>query len=95
MGRIGVVTFPGTLDDRDAARAVRNAKVPILLIHGEDDRFVPCDMSREIHKACASNIRFETIPEAGHGLCYMVSPERYEEATTQFIKQVLSEAAES
>ena len=25
MGRIGVVTFPGTLDDRDAARAVRLA----------------------------------------------------------------------
>ena len=25
MTRIGVVTFPGTLDDRDAARAVRLA----------------------------------------------------------------------
>ena len=25
MTRVGVVTFPGTLDDRDAARAVRLA----------------------------------------------------------------------
>lgn len=33
--RIGVVTFPGTLDDRDAARAVRLAGgVPVSLWHG-------------------------------------------------------------
>ena len=36
--RIGVVTFPGTLDDRDAARAVRFAGgVPVELWHGDDD----------------------------------------------------------
>ena len=36
--RIGVVTFPGTLDDRDAARAVRIAGgVPVELWHGDDD----------------------------------------------------------
>ena len=36
--RIGVVTFPGTLDDRDALRAVRLAGAdPVALWHGEDD----------------------------------------------------------
>ncbi|MCS6711203.1 phosphoribosylformylglycinamidine synthase subunit PurQ [Brachybacterium sp. EF45031] len=36
--RIGVVTFPGTLDDRDALRAVRLAGgEPVMLWHGEDD----------------------------------------------------------
>ncbi|GAA1483482.1 phosphoribosylformylglycinamidine synthase subunit PurQ [Brachybacterium fresconis] len=36
--RIGVVTFPGTLDDRDALRAVRLAGGdPVALWHGEDD----------------------------------------------------------
>ena len=36
--RVGVVTFPGTLDDRDAARAVRIAGgEPIELWHGDDD----------------------------------------------------------
>jgi phosphoribosylformylglycinamidine synthase len=36
--RIGVVTFPGTLDDRDAARAVRIAGgEPVELWHGDDD----------------------------------------------------------
>ena len=36
--RIGVVTFPGTLDDGDAARAVRLAGgEPVALWHGDDD----------------------------------------------------------
>lgn len=38
MPRIGVVTFPGTLDDRDALRAVRLAGAePVSLWHGDDD----------------------------------------------------------
>ncbi|WP_041939965.1 MULTISPECIES: phosphoribosylformylglycinamidine synthase subunit PurQ [Frankia] len=36
--RIGVVTFPGSLDDRDAALAVRAAGAePVALWHGDDD----------------------------------------------------------
>ena len=36
--RVGVVTFPGTLDDGDAARAVRIAGgEPVALWHGDDD----------------------------------------------------------
>jgi len=38
MARIGVVTFPGTLDDRDASRAVRLAGAePVALWHAERD----------------------------------------------------------
>lgn len=38
MSRIGVVTFPGTLDDRDAARAVRRAGAePVRLWHKDRD----------------------------------------------------------
>ncbi|MDM7854622.1 phosphoribosylformylglycinamidine synthase subunit PurQ [Cellulomonas alba] len=38
MGRIGVVTFPGTLDDRDAARAVRLAGAEaVALWHADSD----------------------------------------------------------
>ena len=36
--RVGVVTFPGSLDDRDAMRAVRLAGAePVALWHGEHD----------------------------------------------------------
>ncbi len=36
--RVGIVTFPGSLDDRDAARAVRFAGAePVAVWHGDDD----------------------------------------------------------
>lgn len=77
------------LEEMDAVRAVKQAKVPILLFHGDDDRFVPCHMSEEIAAACASPITFERFPNAGHGLCYMVDPKRYEETMIRFIQSLL------
>jgi phosphoribosylformylglycinamidine synthase I len=36
--RIGVITFPGSLDDRDAGRAIRHAGAqPVALWHGDHD----------------------------------------------------------
>lgn len=84
--RIGARLFGGfSLESCSAESAVRHGKVPILLIHGEDDRFVPCDMSREIYAACISEAQLHTFPYAGHGLCYMTDPLRYEEVTTRFL----------
>ena len=77
------------LSDGSAVEAVRHAKVPILLIHGEDDRFVPCEMSREILDACASDAARHTFPGAGHGLSYVTDPERYTHLVLQFFEQVL------
>ncbi len=77
------------LEECNAVSSVQNTKIPILLIHGEDDRFVPCNMSRKIAKACASPITFVSIEDAGHGLSYLVAPKQYEEATVTFLNTVL------
>ncbi len=69
-----------------AVRAVADTKVPILLIHGEDDRFVPCEMSRQIHAVNPRMITLVTIPEAGHGLSYMLDPKQYELSVENFLR---------
>lgn len=69
-----------------AAREIAKAKVPILIIHGEDDRFVPCQMSREIYEACPTPKMRVTFPDAGHGLSYIVDPEGYARAVSQFLQ---------
>ncbi len=73
------------LEEATALDAVSKAKHPILLLHGEDDRFVPCEMSRKIHEACASSARLYTFPGAGHGLCYITDPMRYEAVCVRFL----------
>ena len=88
--KLGARLFAGfDLEESSAVAAVKNTPVPILLIHGEADNFVPCDMSREIKKANPDRVTLVTIPDAGHGLCYMTNPPRYEEAVNHFVKKVL------
>lgn len=74
--------------ESSAAEAVKHAKVPILLIHGEDDHFVPCQMSRDIAAGCASRCELDTFPYAGHGLSYMVDPSGYEKSVYAFLHTI-------
>ena len=76
------------LEATSAAQAVKQAKIPILLIHGEDDRFVPCQMSESIAKVCASPVKLVTFPNAGHGLCYMTDAGRYERESVRFLWEI-------
>lgn len=78
--RIGVVTFPGTLDDVDAARAVRIAGgEPVSLWHGEHDLkgvdavVLPGGFSYGDYLRCGAIARFapvmtEIIEAAGKGM---------------------------
>lgn len=75
-------------DAGSALGAVSNTTLPILLIHGEADGFVPCEMSREIAAACASKVRLETIPGAGHGVSYLSDPERYGRIVKEFLESI-------
>lgn len=73
------------LNSSTARDSVRYAKIPILLLHGEDDRMVPSSMSLEIAACCASRVQLVTFPGAGHGLCYLTDPERYERVIYEFL----------
>lgn len=67
--------------------AVEKTKIPILLIHGDDDRFVPCDMSRRIYAACVGKAELVIFPGAGHALSYFTDPQRYEKVMHGFLTQ--------
>ncbi|MBP1569038.1 MAG: alpha/beta hydrolase [Oscillospiraceae bacterium] len=77
--RLGARLFGNLkLSGEGAEKAVRNTKVPILLVHGEEDDFVPCYMSEKIYSANPKMITFETFPNAAHGVSFLVDTERYE-----------------
>jgi len=68
--RIGVVTFPGSLDDRDAARAVRVAggeAVPLWHgdadLHGVDAVVLPGGFSYGDYLRCGAIARFAPVME--------------------------------
>ena len=65
--------------------------MPVLLLHGEDDRLVPCEMSALLEAACVTTVERYTFPGAGHGLSYLVDRPRYTEAVTKFLSRAAAE----
>lgn len=65
------------LEDASPIRTVGICKVPMVFIHGETDVFVPCEMSRRNYEAATAEKRLLTVPGAGHGLSYIIEPDKY------------------
>ncbi|MDO5545623.1 MAG: alpha/beta hydrolase [Eubacteriales bacterium] len=78
------------LREADPVRAVKQAGVPILLIHGESDGFVPCDMSGEIQRANPRKVYRCTFPGADHGISFLTDPDRYRHIVQEFSDKVLT-----
>ena len=72
------------LEECSPVEMVKKCAVPVIFFHGEDDAFVPCQMSRDNFEACASRKALVTVPGAGHGLSYLVAPEKYLAAAREF-----------
>ena len=68
--------------------ALKSCKVPLFVIHGDDDRFVPYAMAREILDACPTDKFFFTGRGAGHGLSYILDKPGYMEVYNKFIDAI-------
>ncbi len=76
------------LEELPPIEAVKKTELPVIFFHGELDAFVPCEMSRRIYDACASNKKkLVTVPGAGHGLSYLIDPELYLHELDVFFEQ--------
>ena len=74
--------------ETDAASAVKHTNVPILILHGEDDRYVPCEMSN-IVSVNPSMVERHTFPGAAHGISYLTDTPRYHRLVKAFVEKVL------
>ena len=65
------------LEEASPISAMKNCTVPVIFFHGQKDTFVPYEMSEQNYRECASHKRLVTMSEAGHGMCYLVEPQKY------------------
>ena len=87
--RLGGRLFGGfDIEEDGAEKALAKCRIPVLFIHGEDDHFVPCGMSRRNYAACAGKKTLVTFPGAEHGLSYLVDPERYRKVVMDFYDEI-------
>jgi fermentation-respiration switch protein FrsA (DUF1100 family) len=76
------------LEETSSLEKVKKCSVPLMLVHGEADKFVPCEMSKRLYEACTSPKILLTIPNAGHGLSFLINPELYFEKLEKFTELI-------
>jgi len=74
------------IDETSPMAEAEKSNLPILFIHGDADDFVPCQMSEMNFNACKAEKGLEIFPGAGHGMSYLLDPERYVNVLKEFEK---------
>ena len=70
--------------DYSTTDALSKTDIPVLFIHGTDDKFVPVEMTYENYRACASPKRMLVVPGADHAMSYYIDRSEYEKAVLDF-----------
>lgn len=79
--------------DANPLESVKNAKVPMLFIHGGKDTFVPTHMVYELYEACSSEDKKLLVVEgAGHAESYPIDSEAYEAMVCEFAEKYIGKS---
>ena len=78
-------------DEYSTLDALRYNRVPVLFIHGKEDKFVPTWMTQKNYDACPSKKRLLFVENAGHGSSVFENLPLYEQTEKEFLADALGE----
>lgn len=79
-------TFAGfSIKEYSTLEAMKVNTLPMLFLHGEADKRVPCRFTLQTYEACQTPKELITVANAGHGLSYLLETERCKEALARFL----------
>lgn len=84
----GKLRFHYSLKDMRPIDSLDENTIPILFIHGAEDRFISPKNSEDMANRTKGYKEFYLIPDAGHAESILAAPEKYEEYVGSFIKNV-------
>ena len=77
--------------EKDTRKSLANAKLPVLLVHGTGDDFVPYQMSQQAYDVCCGEKQLLLVEGAGHGVSFVKDHETYSEMIYEFLKKNLED----
>lgn len=80
-----------SLTEKDTRQTLKNAKLPVLLVHGVDDGFVPCEMTKQGYDACTGEKEILLVENADHGVSFLVDKPRYTKTVIAFLEKYVKE----
>lgn len=66
-----------SLNECDTRKTLAGSQLPVLIVHGTADDFVPCEMSKQAYDCCSSSKQLLLVDDATHGCSFLVDRERY------------------
>ncbi len=76
------------LEEISPISVLKNCKIPVIFYHGEDDDFVPSEMSDLNFSAVTAKKKLIKIKGAAHGLSYPVAPKYYTDEMKKFFSDI-------
>lgn len=74
-----------SLSDADAVSQVKNARIPILLVNGNNDTYADGDMTEKLNLSIASEHEVFTIANGSHGDCRYADGDTYYGRVLEFV----------
>lgn len=79
-----------SLWDCDTIKSLSKARIPVVVVHGKEDGFVPCEMSEQGYDACVSPKQLLLVDGADHGRSFLVDPVKYKQLVSNFLDKYIS-----
>lgn len=76
-------------EDVDPLGNMKNAKNPMLFIHGETDSYVPFSFGKRLYDACPVEKDFMWVPNTIHAFSYYNAKEQYDEKVKSFLAKYI------
>lgn len=61
----------------DTRETLKSGRLPVLIVHGTADDFVPCEMSVQGYSNCCAKKQLLMVEDAAHGCSFLKDRERY------------------
>jgi uncharacterized protein len=79
-----------TFSEASALDQVKKNKLPLFIIHGDQDELVPTEMANRLYEASNSMKELWIVPGAGHTEGFTVEEEEYKKRVKGFIEKVMN-----
>lgn len=79
------------LNQKDTKQVLKNAKLPVMMVHGLADDFVPSYMSQQGYDICTGVKELLLVEGAGHGVSFLKDKETYTKRIIAFLEKHLED----
>lgn len=80
-----------SLNQKDTRKVLNNAKLPVMMVHGLADDFVPSFMTQQGYDACTGEKELLLVDGAGHGVSFLKDKETYTKRIIAFLEKHLED----